>query len=185
MYIHTLEEYIAGKYKFILSFKHARAALETAYSCIWQLVYVPQQWMHLFTPKRLRNLLQVDFPSSVTQIKASAFHQSQFDIYNAAVDFIFYLLHEGLRYIILPPGYCFFFSPKLQQLEYSSLFTLSSGVINNSSTLGFSFMSVFVFVFLVLNFNTNLREFFLFSLWSDVVESSSAASAKCEKPDGV
>lgn len=78
--------------------------------------------MHLFTPKRLSNLLQVDFPSSVTQIKASAFHQSQFDIYNAAVDFIFHLLHEGLRYIIIIlPGYCFFFSPKLQELEYSSL----------------------------------------------------------------
>lgn len=41
----------------------------------------------LFSPKRLRNLLQVDFLFSVTQLKASAFHQSQFDIYNAAVDF--------------------------------------------------------------------------------------------------
>lgn len=44
--------------------------------------------MHLLSPMRLRNLLQVDFPSSVTQLKASAFHQSQFDIYNAAADFI-------------------------------------------------------------------------------------------------
>lgn len=41
-------------------------------------------------------------------------------------------------------------------------------------------MSVFVFVFLVLNFNTNLNEFFSSSLWSYVVEGSFAASAKCE-----
>lgn len=53
-------------------------------------------------------------------------------------------------------------------------------VINNSSTLGFSFMSVFMLVFLVLNFKTNLKDFLSFSLWSYVAESSSAASTKCE-----
>lgn len=67
-----------------------------------------------------------------------------------------------------------------KSLNIPHCYILSSRVINNSSTLGFSFMSVFVFVFLVLNFNINLKEFFLFSLWSSVVESSSAASAKCE-----
>lgn len=67
-----------------------------------------------------------------------------------------------------------------KSLNIPCCYILSSRVINNSSTLGFSFMSVFVLVFLVLNFKTNLKEFFSFSLWSYVAESSSAASTKCE-----
>lgn len=67
-----------------------------------------------------------------------------------------------------------------KSLNIPCCYISSSRVINNSSTLGFSFTSVFMLVFLVLNFGTNLKEFSSFSPWSYVAESSSAASTNCE-----
>lgn len=133
--------------------------------------------MHLFSPKRLRNLLQVDFPSSVTQLKAPAIHQSQFDIYNAAVDFILSATWRAQAHLVivfssfqnsksLNIPHCY-----IQAQEWLTRVVLWDLVLC---------LFLCLYSSVLLNFNTNLKEFFSFSLWSHVVEISSAASAKCE-----